>query len=421
MSTLTLHRARWVLPVARPPIPDGAILVEESGGTTAVGEVGPYGELAGGTGAVVDHGEAVLMPALVNAHTHLELAGLRDRVPPGLDFAHWLERIAVLLPALGGEESRAAIEAAIVECVAAGTGLVGDVSDTGRSVEPLVRSGLRARVFHQVLAFDPRRAEATFAGARARLLELAAASGPGVRHALAPHAPYSVSARLLRLVRGFNGQEGRPTSIHLAESAAEEEFFSTGGGALAELKQALGTTVDGWEPPGQPSVVYLARLGWFESPGLVVHCTQLSARGIEILRQAPITVCLCPRSNRALGVGVAPARALAAAGVPLALGTDSPASAPSLSLFDELAAAHADYGLDPERLVEAATRGGARALGFAGELGELGPGRPVAAIAVVAPAGVRLGADPYALLLGRPGPESIRWVAGPVPAEARLG
>jgi cytosine/adenosine deaminase-related metal-dependent hydrolase len=213
------------------------------------------------------------------------------------------------------------------------------------------------------------------------------------------------------LIRGFNGQDGRPSSIHLAESPAEDEFFRDGTGPLAELKRRRGTTVDGWEAPEQPAVVYLMRLGWFDSPGLAVHVTQLTARGIEILRKAQIAACLCPRSNRALGVGAAPARDLAGAGVPLALGTDSRASVDSLNLFEELAAAETDYGLAPEILIDAATRGGARALGFGAELGELTPGRTAAVIAVAAPAGVAL-ADPYALLLGCPGPEAIRRLSG---------
>jgi cytosine/adenosine deaminase-related metal-dependent hydrolase len=218
--------------------------------------------------------------------------------------------------------------------------------------------------------------------------------------------------RLLRLIRGVNAQDRRPASIHLAESAAEEEFFRTGGGPILRMKERLGTVVEGFEPPEETSVQWLSRLGWFEAPQLAVHCTQLSARDIEILRRAPVTVCLCPRSNRTLSVGAAPARALAEAGIPLALGTDSLASAPTLSIFDELAAAATEYGLEPAVLVRAATQGGAAALGFE-EYGAIAAGSRAHLLAVSAPLGTRLGSDPYALLLGRPEPASIRWAAGP--------
>ena len=404
---VTLHRARFVLPILAPPIADGAVLVEGAGWEATVRGVGPAAELARSVAGAtaVDHGDAVLLPGLVNAHTHLELSVLTG-APAEDDFAVWLGRVGTAAAALTREQAEPATASAIAACVASGTALVGDVSDHGFVVPLLAQSPLAARIYHEVLGFDPRQAEPALANGRERLATGEAAGASHLRHSLAPHAPYTVSMRLLRLIRGVNG--GRPTFIHLAESAAEDEFFRTGDGPIRRMKERLGTVVDGFEPPGESSVQWLARLGWFEAPQLAVHCTQLSARGIEILRRAPVTVCLCPRSNRTLGVGAAPARALAEAGVPLALGTDSLASAPSLSMFDELAAA-ADYGLEPDVLLRAATYGGAAALGFE-EYGAISAGRPARLLAVSAPGGVRL-TDPYALLLGQPA--SISWAAGP--------
>ncbi len=413
-----LHRARWVLPIHVPPIPDGAVVVgpaaagRQSGFDREILAVGPHRDLAAHhRGPIHDHGEVVLLPALVNAHTHLELSALAGRVPSADGFGAWLLETATLAADLSPAAAEPAIDDAIASCLDTGTGLVGDVTGLGRAVAALARSRLAARIFHEVLAFDPRRAESALAEARTRLVsgEERTVALPMFRHSLAPHAPYSVSMRLLRLIRGVNAREDRPTSIHLAESPAEEEFMRAGTGPIAELKRRLGTTVSGWEPPGDPTVVYLDRIGWFEAPQLVVHVTQISPRGIEILRRAPVTACLCPRSNRALGVGVAPAAALQRAGVPLALGTDSLASAPDLNLFSELAAAN-DYDLAPAELVHAATRGGARALGFGSELGELAPGRLARMITVAPAPGTELGGNPYAPLLGGPGAERIRWV-----------
>jgi cytosine/adenosine deaminase-related metal-dependent hydrolase len=421
---LVLHRARWVLPILTAPIADGAVLVEGTGEAATVRAVGSVADLAGMGGPGVrelDHGEGVLLPGLVNAHTHLELSALRDLSRLGVSYGDWLREVRTALAALTADAAAPAIASGVAECIAAGTALVGDVSDRGWSVRPLVRSPLAGRVFHEVVGFDPRQAEPVLAEVRGRLAAAESASSEAFRHSLAPHAPYSVSMRLLRLIRGVNAQDGRPTAIHLAESAAEDEFFATGEGPIQRLKAELGTTVSGWEPPGEPSVQYLARIGWFEGRQIAAHGTQLSARGIEILRRAPgpVTVCLCPRSNRTLDVGKAPARALAAAGVPLALGTDSLASAPSLSLFDELAAAAADYGLEPESLLHAATLGGATALGFGAEHGAIAPGRAARLIALAAPRGTRIGQDPYALLFGEPGPDQVTWISGPA-AESTL-
>jgi aminodeoxyfutalosine deaminase len=422
-APLVLHRARYVLPILTPPIAEGAVLVAGTGGEATVRAVGSAAELAamGGAGVrEVDHGEAVLFPGLVNAHTHLELAPLRDLSRLGVDYGDWLRELRTALAALTAPMVAPAIAAAVAECVASGTALVGDVSDLGWSVPYLAASPLAGRVFHEVIGFDPRHAEPVLAEARSRLAAAEAAGGSALRHSLAAHAPFSVSMRLLRLIRGVNAQDGRPSAIHLAESAAEDEYFQTGEGPIQRLKAELGTTVSGWEPPGEPSIQYLARIGWFEGPQIAVHATQLSARGIEILRRAsaPITVCLCPRSNRTLGVGKAPARALAAAGVPLALGTDSLASVASLSMFDELAAAIVDYGLDPETLLRAATLGGAAGLGFGDEHGAIAPGRAARLIAVRAPSGARIGGDPHALLFGQPEADQVTWVAGPAAEQA---
>jgi aminodeoxyfutalosine deaminase len=408
---LTLHRARFVLPILAPPIADGAVLVEGAGWEAVVRAVGPMAEVRASGATTIDHEEAVLLPGLVNAHTHLELSVLAG-TPHGADFCDWLAQVGPAAQALTREQAAPPLEAAIAECVASGTALVGDVTDQGFSVPALARSPLAARVYHEVLGFDPRQAEPALAAGRERLLAGEAVAAPYLRHSLAPHAPYTVSMRLLRLIRGVNAQDGRPTFIHLAESAAEDEFFRTGQGPIRRMKERLGTVVESFEPPEETSAQWLSRLGWFEAPQLAVHCTQLSARGIEILRRAPVTVCLCPRSNRTLGVGTAPARALASAGVPLALGTDSLASAPSLSMFDELTAADAEYGLEPAVLLRAATLGGASALGFE-DYGAIAPGRPARLVSVAAPSGVRMGGDPYALLLGSPATTSIRWVAGP--------
>jgi cytosine/adenosine deaminase-related metal-dependent hydrolase len=416
----TLHRARFVLPILTPPMADGAVLVEGAGWEAVVRAVGPAADLVRNAPAAttVNHGEAVLLPGLVNAHAHLELSALAG-TPPGDDFATWLGQVGPAAAALTRDEAEPAAASAIAACVAAGTALVGDVSDHGYAVPLLARSPLAARVYHEVLGFDPRQAEPVLAEARERLAAGEGLAAPHLRHSLAPHAPYTVSMRLLRLIRGVNAQDRRPASIHLAESAAEEEFFRTGGGPIFMMKERLGTVVEGFEPPEETSVQWLSRLGWFEAPQLAVHCTQLSARDIEILRRSGVTVCLCPRSNRTLGVGTAPARALAEAGVPLALGTDSLASAPSLSMFDELATAAIEYGLEPATLLRAATFGGAAALGFE-EYGAIAAGRRACLLTVGAPLGARLGDDPYALLLSGPEPASIRWAAGPAAAPSEV-
>ncbi len=400
-----LYRARWVLPIVAPPIEWGGVLIAGNG---RVVDVGAFDTLRPDhRGPEEDLGEAVVLPGLVNAHTHLDLSALAGRTPRTAGFGDWLASVGAAAAQLQEAEIDQAAMRAIQAVLDSGTVLVGDVTGGGRSVPALLSSRLAARVFHELIGFDPRRAEAVFrdATALAAACEMEEGAAP-LRHALAAHAPYSVSSRLLRLIRGHNGAHDAPGSIHLAESQDEEVFFMEGIGSIAGLKEKLGTTQAGWEPPRQAPVVYLQRLGWFEARGLCVHCVHLGARGIELLRRAGMTACLCVRSNLQLGVGAPPAAAMRAAGLQLALGTDSLASCPTLSLFDELeVVGRTAPEVEPQVWIEAATLGGARGLGFDDLYGSIAPGKR-APIAVSA--GGEVLREPYALLMASPKPAAIR-------------
>ena len=178
------------------------------------------------------------------------------------------------------------------------------------------------------------------------------------------------------------------SSIHLAESPEEVEFLATGTGPFRSLLADLGAWDDTWVPPGLAPVPYLQQLGALHARLLVVHGTQLGAGELRTLADAGATLVLCPRSNRWVGAGVPPVAAAFAAGVRVAVGTDSLASVEDLNLFAELAfLREIAPDVPASRLLEAATRGGARALGCT-TLGVLAPGATSRAIVRMPPAGV---------------------------------
>ena len=194
-----------------------------------------------------------------------------------------------------------------------------------------------------------------------------------VRVGISPHAPYTVGLPLYEACLALE----LPVATHVAESAAEQEWLTSGTGPWAELAHMLPL------PLGETGIRGLARAGLLSSRIVAAHCVHVDAEEIALLAEHDVAVAHCPRSNAFLGCGIAPLRALLDAGVRVGLGSDSPASTPSFDMFDELRAAvfaARARAQDPSALaareaLELATLGSARALGLDGEIGSLVPGK----------------------------------------------
>jgi cytosine/adenosine deaminase-related metal-dependent hydrolase len=412
MTTL-LVRAAWVCPVAAPPLADGWVHVCD-GRIAAVGR----GRAAPAADRFADLGDAVLLPGLVNAHTHLELSWLRGLVPPAADFLRWvgeLMRRRTRLEAPDEEPAAAAMHAAIVEMLATGTAAVGDVANALISPRALQAAGVPAVVFHELLGFRVADGAAALAEARARRAGLDRGE---VRVVPALHAPFSVSAELFRALGDELRSGAAPrTSIHVGESPEELQLLRDGSGPWREQLEALGVWRDDWVPPGTGPIAYLEACGVIGPRTLVAHGVQLSDAELERLAAAGTTLVTCPRSNSWVGVGAPPVARFVRAGVRLAIGTDSLASAPDLNLFGELAALRAIAAEVPARtLLDAATRGGAEALGLGDVLGSLSPGKRAHLVAVALGPGVR---DPEEALVSGVARDRVRVLrADHVEAEA---
>ncbi|HMC95204.1 MAG TPA: amidohydrolase family protein, partial [Polyangia bacterium] len=191
-----------------------------------------------------------------------------------------------------------------------------------------------------------------------------------------------------------------------AEDPDELALLHDGDGRWATVLAALGVDPAS-RAPGKSPVAYLADLGAFAGPPpLLVHMVHASAEDRRIARQAGATVVLCPRSNLHIGGRMADVSALLDDGLSLALGTDSLASTPDLSLWGEMATLAAHFPAVPAaRWIEAATRGGATALGLP-DHGALAPGKRPGVLDVL----VEDLAAPLESLVRDPTP-SLRWVA----------
>jgi cytosine/adenosine deaminase-related metal-dependent hydrolase len=392
------YRASWILPINRPPIPDGWVLVNN-------GRVSAVGDGAAPPGCrEVNLGASAVLPGLVNAHTHLELSWMRGRVPPAARMPDWIRALMVLRREVHRDDPFA-MAAAVGEIRRAGTSLVGDISNTLASIHALGASPIGGCVFYEMLGFNQLEPAARV---REKAEQVRAAARPRVRTSIVPHAPYSVSPGMLEAIATLASRENWRVSIHLGESVEELEFLDRARGPWRDLLESLGVWTE-WNPPGTGPVAYIDSFGLLSARALVVHAVHLTDDELRRVAEAGATVVTCPRSNRWVGVGDPPVARFYASGARVAVGTDSLASCPDLNLFAELARMRElAPGIQAARLLHSATQAGADALGFGAEHGAIEPGRRADLIAVAIPPGTT---DVEEYLCSGIRPDAIRWLA----------
>lgn len=374
MVSVTLHRARWVVPVQGPVLEDGAVVTAQ-GRIVAMGrakEVCPDFPQA----TVRDHGHGALLPALVNAHCHLEFSALRGRVPPRSDLVAWLEAAMSGFARLSPDEIVQGVQQGVAELRRFGTALVAETSNTGLSLPLLAQGPLEFHYFYECLGFNNLQAGPLEADFGIFGTEQARSLG---NFSAAAHAPYSVSETLFKRVNSWNRRHGRLNGVHLAESREEVRFLQEGNGAFQKLLEKVGRWRADYKPPGLSPAAYLDRLGFLGPDTLAAHGIWLEEPDLEILARRGTWVVLCPRSNCRTGSGFPNLPKLRRAGVRLALGTDSLASNEDLNLFQEMLILHERYLEVPiPELLALATLNGAKALKRDKDWGSIAPGKKAA-------------------------------------------
>jgi len=352
---------------------------------------------ATGTGAAPtktrDLGDVVVLPGLVNAHTHLELSWLDGRVPPQDSMDAWIGSMMGIRrtgPAGGDAEVLSAMVDTVAAMRATGTVLVGDISNTLASVPLLADADMSAVVFHEILGFRPVDPAAMVRDAHTRVEKTSRRFFPC---SVVAHAPYSTSPALFREIAARH--EGpAPLAVHLAESNEEMELLRSGRGPMRDMLERLEVWDDAWKAPGAHPVRYMRDVGYLRPGTLLVHGVHLSPADLDEAREARAVVVTCPRSNVWVGGGVPPVARFYASGVHVAIGTDSLASVDTVNLFDELAALRR---LAPEveaaRLLDSATRVGAESLGYGSDYGSITTGKRAQCVAVQLPHGLTSPAD----------------------------
>ncbi len=399
--------ARWVIPIERPPLADGAVALDDDGTIRAVG---PRAAVrAAHPEAPEERAQGVLVPGLVNAHCHLELSALSGAVPGGSGLVPWARRLMKTVVETAHDTRQAAAVQAARAAVRLGTAAIGDVGNSLDAAPAIGDAGLSGMLFHELVGSREAATGDALADAARERADAQDRWPAGLGYVPAAHAPYSVGPALFRRIFQAAAAAGHATSVHVAEDEDEIALLRDGGGRWPDVLRAMGVDPAS-RSPGQSPVAYLAQLGAFEAskPPLLVHMVHASQEDRLLARDAGATVVLCPRSNLHIGGRLPEVARFLEDGVALAIGTDSLASTPDLSLWGEMAVLAAHFPSVPAATwLEAATRTGARALGLPAH-GTLAEGQRPGVLDV-------LTEDMNAPLesLVRDGNPSLRWVARP--------
>lgn len=368
------YRARYVLPVSAPPIVDGVVAVEEG----RIAYVGTSADAP--SGELVDLGDVLLSPGLVNAHCHLELTSMRGFLED-LEFRTWILRLTNSKRAVMSREMLLdAARYGIAEGVRHGITTYADTCDSGVSFDAMRESRVRGVMYQEVFGPDPAQCGASMAELREKIERMRPLQTSRVRVGVSPHAPYTVSDPLFSAVAHYARSEALPIAIHIAESQAEYDLVVQATGPFADGLRARKLGV---APRGRTPIAMLGALDVLNARPLLIHCVRVDETDVADIAAAGCSVAHCPASNAKLGHGIAPLSRLLAAGIPVGIGSDSVASNNRMDLLDEsrLAALMQRARFENHREVDGhtvltlATLGGAKALGIEDHVGTLEVGK----------------------------------------------
>ena len=353
-----IHKAGWVVADSKIIFRNGFLHMENG----IIKDAG-RGRGPGGVN-MIDHGPGAIMPALVNTHTHLELTALKGKVTLDKGLSSWVKSLIKERETAGEQALRDSAADGIREIIQSGCGAVGEISTLGITWEVMAASDIYGIWFKEFIGNAITGPEDHFDAPQNYIAQ-----------SLAVHAPHTTSTKMILALKKMTQRRNLPFSIHLAESDDEQIFITTGKGAWADFLAERDIKFSEWNLPAATPVQYLDKLDVLDKHTIAVHLLHIDNKDLEILKQKGVHVCLCPRSNQNLHQRLPDIEKMLAAGIKPCLGTDSPASVDTLSIFDEMAFVAASFPqVYPADILEMATLSGAKALCLGHKVGSLHPG-----------------------------------------------
>ncbi len=357
--------AEWILPGDGRTIHNGVL----RGSGAVVEAIGTLGKVPP-TCHHRDLGEVIVLPGFVNAHTHLEFTHLRGKLPRRRPMPQWFFALWRHRPTASQQEEAIADGAA--EALATGTTALADVCHNHRAWPILKDSPLRKLCLAEVLGIGP-----LARGAIPRLSRRLAGcrASRKLRFGVAPHAPYSTSEEVYRHAVDLTRRRGWAVATHLAETETERQYLLRGTGKLFEFLARLGMIDSTVQPHKCKPMQFARRVGLLAAPSILAHVNTIDDEEMELLADSRASVVYCPGSSEFFGRTGHRYPEMLAAGINVALGTDSLASNDSLCLLKEMKRLRKDARVDNATILRMATLHGATALGWEEQIGSLTPGK----------------------------------------------
>ncbi len=401
-----IFSANWILPGAGDPLQNHAVVIKDG----EIFDVDKRSHIESRyTNRIFDLGNALIFPAFVNVHTHLDLTHLRNAVFPAGGFIPWMRDVSRLLAESSEKEIREGIEYGLQDLHNSGTIGIGDVSANGYSYSLLKDSACYVRLFHEVQGFRNFKFPYLMQEINEQMQQFK--DTDRLTNHLAPHSPFLVGRKLFKEIE----QRESLISLHLATLEEEMEFFQSGTGPIKQLLLANEMFDYMWETPGTSPVRYFFNNYYYAQSNILIHMVHVSEQDMDFMaeRHVGIHICLCPRSHKTLDIGIAPAQQYKKRGFNLCLGTDNIIVSGDFDMLSEMRAACDTYHLSPQFIFEMATVNGAKALQFDDKIGTIEKGKCGHLLVMRNPFAVDK--NPYEILLESE--EPIQWLTETIEAD----
>ncbi|GAA4905338.1 amidohydrolase family protein [Mucilaginibacter defluvii] len=362
-------RADYVFPVYADPIKNGIVTVDDNGKILSVTNdpstiPGEIEQLSG-----------VICPGFINTHCHLELSHMKDRIAPGSGLVNFVQEVITMRRNVTADEQEVVNAATAADEIMYNNGIVavGDISNTDVTASVKKQSKIYYHTFVEAMSFVPERAQAVFDQALQTLDTFRPLSA-----SITPHAPYSVSKELFRLIKKHSDTGKNLISIHNQECEDENKFYRYKLGAFNDLYKFLEIDIEYFKPQARNSIQSIIPLLSNNQDILLVHNTCTNLKDIYFVKRFDKMVnwCFCPNANLYIEKRLPKINLFIDQGFNITLGTDSMASNHTLSILSEMLTIQQHYPqISLERLLQWATINGAKFLGVDDSRGTLEKGK----------------------------------------------